>query len=274
MVWKTLDNQLEEALDQFEQWGIKGIKVDFMQRDDQWMVNYYHKIAREAAKRHLLVDFHGAHKPSGLRRAYPNVLTYEGVQGLEHCKWSKKTSPKHNVTIPFIRMVTGPMDYTPGSMLNAQQDNFRPVYNRPMSQGTRCHQLDMYVVFESPLQMLADSPTNYLKESECMQFLAKVPTVWDKTVVLDAKVAEYIIIARKNNDDWYIGAMTNWESRELSIKLTFLDSGNYTMTIFKDGINADRNAQDYKRVAKQVNRTDKMIIHLASGGGWAAIISK
>ncbi len=220
VIWKTLDDQLQEALDQFEKWGVKGIKVDFMQRDDQWMVNYYYKIAREAAKRHLLVDFHGAYKPSGLRRAYPNVLTFEGVQGLEHNKWSKKSDPEHNVTIPFIRMVAGPMDYTPGAMHNAQKDDFEFIYHTPMSQGTRCHQLAMYVIFESPLQMLADSPTHYLREPECMEFLSQVPTVWDETAVLDAKVSDYIILARKNGDAWYMGAMTDWEAREFTVDFT------------------------------------------------------
>jgi len=271
VIWKTLDDQLEEAFDQFEKWGIKGIKVDFMQRDDQWMVNYYHKIAKEAAKRHLLVDFHGAYKPTGLIRTYPNVLTSEGVRGLENSKWSKDDpSPKHNVTLPFIRMLAGPMDYTPGAVINATKEQFRPIYNRPMSQGTRCHQLAMYVVYESPLQMLCDSPSNYIREPECMEFLAKVPTVWDDTKVLDARVAEYVLIARKDKDEWYVGAMTNWTLRDLTVDLSFLDDGNYTTEIYQDGINADRNAVDYKKVVQTVTNNDKLKIHLAPGGGWTA----
>ncbi|MBC7187539.1 MAG: glycoside hydrolase family 97 protein, partial [Calditrichaeota bacterium] len=210
VVWKTLDNQMQEALDQFQRWGIKGIKVDFMQRDDQEVVNFYWRVAREAARRHMVVDFHGAHKPTGLRRAYPNVLTREGVRGMEWSKWSTGASPENAVTIPFIRMLAGPMDYTPGAMLNATREQFRPIMTLPMSQGTRCHQLAMYVVYESPLQMLCDSPTHYLKEPECMEFLAKVPTVWDETRVLDARVAEYILVARRNGEDWWLGAMTNW----------------------------------------------------------------
>ncbi len=271
VVWKTLEDQLDQALDQFVKWGIKGIKVDFMQRDDQWMVNYYYKIAQEAAKRHLLVDFHGAYKPTGLIRTYPNVLTSEGVRGLEHSKWSEADpNPGHNVTLPFTRMLAGPMDYTPGAMINATKDQFRPVFIRPMSQGTRCHQLAMYVVFESPLQMLCDSPSNYLRELECTEFLAKVPTVWDNTRVLDAKVAEYILLARKSGTDWYVGAMTNWTPRDLTVDFSFLDDVNYTVVIYQDGANADRNAVDYKKVQKTIAKNDKLTIHLAPGGGWVA----
>jgi alpha-glucosidase len=272
VIWKTLDDQLIEAMDQFEKWGAKGLKVDFMQRDDQWMVNYYHKIAKEAAKRHMLIDFHGSYKPTGLRRAYPNVITREGVRGLENCKWGAAANPEYNVTIPFIRMVPGPMDYTPGAMVNAQKQNFHPVFNRPMSLGTRCHQLAMYVVYESPLQMLADSPTNYLKERECMKFLAEVPTVWDETKVLDAKVADYVLIARRSGDDWYVGAMTDWTSRELTVDFSFLSPGRHRIEIYKDGINADRHGNDYKRERAKVTASDKMKIKLAPGGGWAAII--
>lgn len=274
VVWKTLDDQLTEVLDQFEEWGVKGIKVDFMQRDDQWMVNYYHKIAREAARRHLIVDFHGSFKPSGLRRAYPNVLTREGVKGLENSKWSEHPSPEHNVTLPFIRMLAGPMDYTPGAMINAQEKNFRAVFTRPMSMGTRCHQLAMYVVFESPLQMLADSPSNYLREPDCMNFLSRVPTVWDETKVLAGKVADYVLIARRGGGEWYVGAMTDWIERDLNVELSFLDDGEYSMEIYQDGPNADRCAVDYQKIVKKVTKTDSLKIKLAPGGGWAARITK
>jgi len=271
VIWKTLDDQLEEALDQFVKWGVKGIKVDFMQRDDQWMVNYYYKIAREAAKRHLLVDFHGAYKPTGLIRTYPNVLTSEGVRGLEWSKWSTDDpNPEHNVTLPFTRMLAGPMDFTPGAMINATKEQFRPVFNRPMSQGTRCHQLAMYVIYESPLQMLCDSPSNYLREPECMEFLSRVPTIWDDTRVLDAKVSEYVLIARRSGSEWYLGAMTNWTTRDLEIDFSFLDDGNYKIQIYQDGINADRNAMDYKKVLRIVTKNDTLNIHLAPGGGWVA----
>jgi alpha-glucosidase len=274
VIWKTLDDQLEEALTRFENWGIQGIKVDFMQRDDQWMVNYYHKIAREAAKRHLLVDFHGAYKPAGLRRTYPNVLTREGVKGLEWCKWSDEVDPEHDLTIPFIRMIAGPMDYTPGAMINAQKRNFKPIYTRPMSQGTRVHQMAMYVVYESPLQMLADNPSNYLKEKECLSFMAKVPVVWDKTIVLDAKVGDFVLIARKKGDDWYVGGMTDWQQRVLTLDLSFLDDGEYNAEIFSDGSNAHRYASDYKKLIKKVSAREKYEIKMAPGGGWVAHIKK
>jgi alpha-glucosidase len=268
VIWKTLDEQLEIALDQFEKWGAAGIKVDFMQRDDQEMVNYYWKIASETAKRKLLVDFHGAYKPSGLRRTYPNVITREGVKGLEHNKWSKDITPTHNLTLPFIRMVSGPMDYTPGAMINAQPDNFQIVFSRPMSMGTRTHQIAMYVIYESPLQMMADSPSNYMKESECTEFISQIPTTWEDTRVLAAKIAEYIVLARKNSDHWYIGAMTNEKARELIINLSFLNDGDYVAETFEDGINADRYAGDYRRVTQTVSRNDSVTIKLEPGGGW------
>jgi len=274
VVWKAMDDKLQESLDQFKAWGVKGIKMDFMQRDDQWMVNFYEKIAAECAKRELLVDFHGAYKPSGLNRAYPNVISYEGVKGLENAKWSDMPDPEHNVTIPFIRMVAGPMDFTPGAMINATKKNFRIVFDKPMSPGTRCHQLGMYVVYESPLQMLADNPSNYYREPECMEFLSAVPSVWDDTKVLDAKVSDYVAIARRSGDTWFVGAMTDWDARTLDLDLSFLGSGNYKMQIWKDGINADRHASDFAQEEIQVTSSSKIKAKMASGGGWVAIIKK
>ncbi len=274
VVWKAVDDKLTESLDQFKKWGVKGIKMDFMQRDDQWMVNFYEKIAAECAKRELLVDFHGAYKPSGLNRAYPNVISFEGVMGLENAKWTNMPDPEHDVTIPFIRMVAGPMDFTPGAMLNATKKNFRIVFSEPMSMGTRCHQLGMYVVFESPLQMLADNPSNYYREPECMEFLSAVPSVWDDTKVLAAKVSDYVAIARRSGNTWYIGAMTDWNPRTLELNLDFLDSGNYTMQVWKDGINADKHAADFAQEKLQVNSESKINVKMAPGGGWVAIIKK
>jgi len=274
VVWKALDDRMTDALDRFAQWGAVGIKVDFMQRDDQKMVNYYERVAIEAAKHHLLVDFHGAYKPTGLRRAYPNVLTREGVRGLENSKWSEDITPRHDVTLPFTRMFAGPMDFTPGAMINATKVDFRPIFNRPMSQGTRCHQLAMYVVYESPLQMLCDSPSNYERESDSMEFLSVVPTTWDRTKVLNAKIGEYVTVARQKGNDWYIGAMTDWTPRDFQIGLDFLDAGTYEMTFYADGINADRYASDYTKGTKQVGRADVVTLHLAPGGGWAAQIRK
>ncbi|RIJ50866.1 glycoside hydrolase family 97 protein [Maribellus luteus] len=274
VVWKALDDQLEKALDQFEAWGVKGIKIDFMQRDDQWMVNFYEKIARECAERELLVDYHGAYKPAGLERAYPNVITYEGVKGMENAKWSSLPDPEHNVTLPFTRMVAGAMDYTPGAMINTTKKNFREVFTQPMSSGTRCHQLAMYVVFESPLQMLCDNPSNYYREPECMKFLSVVPSVWDDTKVLQGKVGDYVAIARRSGDTWYIGAMTDWDARDLSLDLDFLGDGNYSMSVWKDGVNADKHAADFAQENQDVNSASKINIKMAPGGGWAAIIEK
>ncbi|WP_226979474.1 glycoside hydrolase family 97 protein [Zobellia roscoffensis] len=272
VTWKALEDQFEDAMDKFQSWDIKGIKVDFMKRDDQWMVNYYEKVARGAAKRKLLVDFHGSYKPSGLRRAYPNVITSEGVLGLEQNKGSTLANPENNLIIPFTRMLAGPMDYTPGAMANAQKENHSPIFERPMSLGTRCHQLAMFVVYESPLQMLADTPSRYLKETEAMEFLSVVPTVWDKTIALDAQFSDYIVVARKSGDDWYVGAMTDWTARDLEIDFSFLNEGSYTMTLYQDGVNANRFAEDYKRLELEVTPSDKKTIHLAPGGGWVARI--
>jgi alpha-glucosidase len=272
VIWKTLDDQLIPALDQYEKWGIKGIKVDFMQRSDQLVINYYHKVARETARRKMLVDFHGDQKPASMTRTWPNLISAEGVRGLEWSKWGAETEPEHNLTLPFTRMFLGPMDYTPGAMLNAQKDSFAPIFKRPMSLGTRCHQLAMYVVFESPLQMLADSPSNYLREPEAMEFLAAVPTTWDETKVLDARIAQYVAVARRNGADWYVGAMTNWTPRDLELDFSFLPEGSFQMDAYQDGVNADRFASDYKLVRTQVNKSRKLSIHLAPGGGWAARI--
>ncbi len=269
VVWKTLDLQLEPALDLFQRWGVKGIKVDFMQREDQWMVNHYARVAQAAAKRHLLVDFHGAYKPTGLIRTYPNVLTSEGVLGLEQNKWGDLASPDHAVTFPFLRMMAGPVDYTPGAMLNAAKADFKPIWNRPMSQGTRCHQLAMYVVFESPLQMLSDSPSNYRREPESLAFIAGVPTVWDESRVLSAAVGEHILVARRSGKDWFVGGLTGWAPRDLEVDLGFLGEGTWTAEIHRDGPNADRVGVDYVRELRSVTHLDRWKVHLAPGGGVA-----
>ena len=273
VVWKTLDDQMEEALDKFAEWGVKGIKVDFMQRDDQWMVNYYRRVAEEAAKRHLLVDFHGAYKPSGLRREYPNVISREGVKGLENCKWSDLITPRHNVTLPFIRMVPGPMDYTPGAMVNAHRKNYFISWDRPMSMTTRVQQMAMYVVYESPLQMLADNPSNYLKNKECLQFMAQMPTTWDETRALAGEVGEYVAVARRKGDKWYVGAMNGEKARDLTLDLSFLPQGTWQVTLFEDGVNSGRYAQDYRK--KVITLAGGSLgIHMDTGGGWVAVFEK
>ena len=273
VVWKTLDDQFTPAFNQFTKWGIKGLKVDFMQRDDQPVMNFYEKVCREAAKRKMLVDFHGAIRPAILTRTWPNLLTTEGVRGLEQTKWSKLANPEHNVTIPFTRMLLGPMDYTPGAMVNSgNEKNFAAIFERPMSLGTRCHQLAMYVVYESALQMLADSPSHYLREPEIMNFLGPVPSVWHETKVLHAKISDSIVIARRHDQDWYIGAMTDWTPRELQINFSFLPNGTWQLEEYQDGPNADRVGSDYKRLTSIVNNKTKLWIKLAGGGGWVAQI--
>lgn len=273
--WKTLEEQFEPAMDQFEKWGIAGLKVDFMQRDDQKMVQFYEKVAAECAKRKMLVDFHGSYKPTGLRRRYPNVITREGVHGNENAKWSKNITPTHRLTLPFIRMVAGPMDFTPGAMRNYQPGRYNPLNSRPGSQGTRCHEMSMYVLYESPLQMLCDNPSQYLREPECMEFLGPVPSVWDDSKVIDAKVATYLYMARKSGQDWYLGGMTNEDGRTCEFDLSFLDKdATYTITLFRDGINADRYAEDYKKIVRDVTFKDNLKIVLAPSGGFAARLVK
>ncbi len=274
VLWNALEKDLDGALDRFEAWGAKGVKVDFMQRSDQRMVEYYERVAREAAKRHLLIDFHGAYKPDGLRRAYPNVLTREGVRGAEWNKWSPSITPTHNLTLPFIRMVAGPMDYTPGATINANAGDFKAVFSRPMSQGTRCHQLGMYVVYESPLQMLCDNPSNYLREPETMEFLSDVPTTWHETKVLEARVGEYLLVARRHGETWYIGGMTDWMPREFEVKLDFLKPGKWILTEWSDGVNADRFGNDFVKRVRELAGSDPVKIRMAAGGGWVGIVKR
>lgn len=273
VVWKSLYDKLDEALEQFEKWGVKGIKVDFMQRDDQWMVNYYHEVASAAAKHKMLVDFHGSYKPDGMERTWPNVITREGVKGLENNKWSADCNPEHDLILPFTRMVAGPMDYTPGAMVNMQKRDFKPVFYRPASQGTRVHQMAMYVVYESPLMMLADSPSNYRRNQECTTFIAGVPVTWDETRVMAAEAGNYIIIARRKADIWYLAAMTDWDKRDLSADLSFLPAGDYTLELFGDGVNADKHGEDYIHRTLRFSSPGKVEINMAPGGGWVARIT-
>ncbi len=269
-----LDEKLEEAMNQFEEMGVKGLKIDFMNRDDQVMVNYYHRIAKAAAEHKLLVNFHGAYKPAGLHRKYPNVINREAVRGLEYNKFNKQgTTPEHAVTIPFIRMMAGPMDYTPGAMTNAQKANFGMFFERPMSQGTRCQQLAMFVVYEAPLQMLSDAPTAYQAEPDILKFLSGVPTTWDETVAIGGKVGDYAVIARKSGNTWYVGGMTDWDARTLEIDFSFLEKGKYKAQIFQDGINADRIGNDYKKLEMTLDANSKHEFKLAPGGGFVIKIT-
>lgn len=270
--WAPFREKLDEAFDKFSEWGIKGIKMDFMNRDDQEMVDFYYEVARKAVKHKMLVDFHGAYKPTGWLRTFPNVLTSEGVAGLENHKWGSFVTPKHNVTLPFTRMVAGPMDYTPGAMINFHEKDHKIWFNLPASVGTRCHQLGMYVVYESPLQMLADSPSNYYREPACMEFLSQVPAVWDETRVLKASVGEYVVVARRSGDVWYIGGMVGEKGQTFEIDLDFLSKGNKTLTYWEDGVNVDMNANDFARRTQKVKKGDKITITMYDGGGYAAII--
>jgi alpha-glucosidase len=273
VVWKSFWDKIDEAVALYEKWGVKGVKVDFMQRDDQKVVNFYFEAIKKTAEHHLLIDFHGAYKPDGISRTWPNALTREGVKGMENNKWSRDINPDHDVTLPFTRMVAGPMDYTPGAMINMDSANFTPKFTRPESQGTRVHQIALYIIYESPLQMLSDSPSNYMKEQESTDFIVNIPVVWDDIKVLDGKVGDYLLLARRSGKEWFAGALTDWTSRDMILDLSFLPSGEYVMDLFQDGVNADRYAADYKHLKLNVKSGDKMKIHLAPGGGWAARIS-
>jgi len=271
----TLCQRLEEHLETFEKWGVAGLKVDFFDwigSDNQLVVNEYLRIAAAAARHHLLLEYHGPSKPTAVCRAYPNVLSREGVLGSDFCGWSDKVTPEHDVTIPFIRSLAGPFDYSPGALRNAGKKSFRPIRNLPMTQGTRCHQMAMFVVYYSPLQFLVDVPTNYRREPECLAFLASIPTTWDKTRPLDGKIGQYVAVARRKADTWYVGAMTNWDERTLDIRCDFLDNKTYRAEIFQDGLNANANAIDWRRTARTVRAQDVLTIHLAQGGGWVARI--
>lgn len=271
-LWNPLALDIEGILDVYKGWGIKGIKIDFMNRSDQDMVNFYDNVGKAAADRELLVDFHGAYKPCGVQRKWPNVMTFEGVLGMEHCKDSRDINPTHNLILPFTRMMAGPMDYTPGAAKNATAEDFSINFNHPMSLGTRAQQPALFVVFESPLQMLADSPSNYNLAPGYAEFLARIPTVWDETLPIEASIGEKLILARRNGDKWYVAALTDWTPRDMSVVLDFLPAGTYEMTTFADGRNAHKEATDYKIVKQEINSGDKIDFHLAPGGGWTAII--
>ena len=271
--WGCVERQMKDAFPLYEKWGVKGVKIDYMNAADQDIVNFYWKVAKEAAKFHLVVDFHGAYKPTGLRRAYPNVLTREGVLGLEYCKWSKRCNPDHDVMIPYIRMLAGPMDYTPGAFnVVNNESEFKPRFTYPSVLGTRAHQLAMYVVYESPLQMVVDHPCSYLGQPG-FEFIKKVPTVWDETKFIKGRVGEYIVIARKKGDNWYVGGMTNWKGREIELNLDFLEEGKYQAEMYLDSIESSQLSAKVRVDRKIVTNEDSIIIKMANGGGFAIIFS-
>ena len=274
VVANVLDDKLEEAMKYYGDLGVAGWKVDFIDRTDQKAVEMIYRISDAAARNKMVIDFHGMYKPTGLNRTYPNVLNFEGVFGLEQLKWSNPDMPLYDVTMPFIRMVPGPADYTQGAMRNANKTNFRSIYSTPMSQGTRCHQIGTYVVFDSPLVMLCDTPVNYKNEPEVTQFIARIPTNPDRTVVLQGKVGEYIVTAREKEGTWYVGGLTNWTGRTIELPLTFLGDGMYEAEILTDGVNANRVGEDYRREVRTVNQSTTLTVDMANGGGFAMILTK
>ena len=290
--WRNLvqrgHDKMEAIMKHYSDMGVKGFKVDFFDRDDQKAINSVYEIAACAAKHHLLLDLHGM-RPFGVQFSYPNIVNFEGVKGLENSKWEPRTGdgplhdqPRYDVTIPFLRALPGAFDYTPGAMVNAVRSQFFGNNDHPMSQGTRVHQMAMYTIFDAPLQMLADSPTKYMQNQECTDFISQIPTVYDQVVPLDGKLGEYVVVAKRKGNKWYIAAMNNWQARDLSVDLSRLVTPNDTTgkleklngkaNIFADGINADREATDYKHTYRQVTSDDKLQIHLAPGGGWTAIV--
>ncbi len=278
MLWVPyglFEDQLEKALDQYAKWGIKGVKIDFMNRSDQNAVNFYWKAAEECAKRKMVIDFHGCYRPDGLRRAYPNILTREALIEFEYNGWTNSDTPDHHCTLPFIRGVAGPMDYIPGTMINAAKNDFCPNGDTPPGQGTRAHSIAMAVIVESPMQMLSDAQSDYYRERECTEFLTKIPTEWDEIVPLDGKVGDYVTLARRKDNVWYVAAITDWDPRTMILDFRFLETGKtYRAEIVKDGINADLRAIDYKKEIKTVRKGDKLNVDLASGGGWIARITE
>lgn len=268
----------EEVMKHYADMGIKGFKVDFFDRDDQQVTASAYQLAECAARHHLVLDYHGL-KPFGIQRAYPNILNFEGVKGLENSKWEPRVGngplhdqPHYDVTIPYLRMLAGPLDYTPGAMMNALKDSFFGNNDHPMSQGTRVHQMAMYTTFDAPLQMLADSPTKYMQNQECTDFIAQIPTTFDETIALDGLLGQYTLIARRKGTTWYLAAMTDWTPRDLTVDLSFLSPGQHQADIFADGINATKEATDYQHIHQNVNPADRLPVHLSSGGGWTAII--
>lgn len=273
--YRAFEKDMENVCRHYSEMGVKGFKVDFMDRDDQKMTAFNYRAAETAARYRLVLDLHGTHKPAGLNRTWPNVLNFEGVFGLEQLKWGQHTDQvEYDAMIPFIRQVSGPMDYTQGAMRNASRENYRPCNSEPMSQGTRCHQLALYMVLDSPLNMMCDSPSNYMREQECTGFIAGIPTFWDETRILDGQIGEYIVTARRKGSTWYIGGITDWTPRDLSIDLSFIGEGEFTAELFTDGKNAHRTARDYRREVKAMDVSEAPLeVHLAPGGGFAARIS-
>ena len=269
--WPQLAGRQNEVFGKYAKMGVKGFKIDFMDRDDQEMERYLEETAKIAADWKLVVDYHGMHKPTGFSRTYPNVLNYEGIHGLEQMKWEKDVDfPRNDLLSFYCRLSAGPMDYTPGAMLNMTKAQYRPSNLQPGSQGTRVHQMALMSLYEAPLQMLCDSPTQYLRNRECFTFMAKVPVVWDETIGLGGAMEDYVAAARRKGDDWYVAAINSWQPQKIQIDTSFLGVGKWRAEIFADGINADRDATDYVKKVETITAGDKLTVKLSSGGGWTA----
>ncbi len=264
--WTSVDKYMDKAFPLFEKWGVAGVKIDFMNRDDQWMVDWYRRVVANAAEHHLMIDYHGAFKPDGLRRTYPNLLVREGVMGKEYSKWSARVTPVHNTTLPFTRMLAGPMDYTPGAFNNTTRENFIGRNVQPMSLGTRAQELALYVVFEAPLEMVSDYPEQY-KGQKAFDFIKQVPTTWDEVRVIDGLPMKYITLARRSGTDWYVGSLTNWDERSSKVPLDFLGEGKFVAEIYADAPDAAANPTQISFTKQTVDRTTVLDIHMVSGGG-------
>ncbi len=264
--WTSVDKYMDRAFPLFEQWGIAGVKIDFMNRDDQQMVDWYRRVVTLAAQHHLMIDYHGAFKPDGLRRTWPNLVTREGVMGKEYLKWSARTNPEHNTTLPFTRMLAGPLDYTPGAFGNATRNQFVPRNKEPMAPNTRAHELALYVVLESPLMMVSDFPEHYAGQHD-FEFIKQVPTTWDEIRVLDGRPREFVSLARRSGKDWYVGLITNSDARDVKVPLSFLGDGKYTAEIYADAADAGTDATHTSFEKRPVDRESVLDVHMVSGGG-------
>jgi alpha-glucosidase len=264
--WTSVDKYMDQAFPLFEKWGVAGVKIDFMNRDDQWMVDWYRRVVTLAAAHHLMIDYHGAFKPDGLRRTYPNLMTREGVMGKEYSKWSDRVTPVHNTTLPFTRMLAGPLDYTPGAFNNSNLENFVARNEKPMSLGTRAQELALYVVLESPLEMVSDYPEQY-QGQKAFDFIKQVPTTWDEVHAIDGLPMRYISLARRSGHDWYIGSLTNWDARDLKVPLSFLGEGKYVAEIYADAADAATVATHVEFSKRDVDRNTVLDVHMVSGGG-------
>ena len=276
-VFNVLDEHLDEAMTKYKAMGAKGFKIDFLERDDQGAVELAYRIAEAALRHQMVLDYHGYYKPTGMSRTFPNILNYEGVFGMEEARWTEldNNMPLYDVTFPYIRMMAGRVDFTPGAMRNGTKDNWKAIYTAPISMGTRCHQLSCYVIHDSPFTMLCDAPTNYEREQECVDMIASLPTVFDRTTIPQGEMGKYIVTAREKDGNWYVAGQTNWDGRSIKLEFDFLEKGEtYHATIFRDGVNANHNAEDYKREEMDVDSATALNIKMASGGGFVMSVHR